>query len=382
MNTLLTEILFQEIAAQAAGSLSFARFMELALYHPRHGYYANPETIRTGREGDFFTSVSVGDCFGLLLGYAIEARWRDVFSSPDRFTIVEQGAHDGQLAVDIVAGLARRRSPAMSAIRYRVIEPLPLRREFLEKRFAELAPPVPIEVVAAAGEIREADGIFLANELLDAFPVHRLIRRRGQWREHRVRRAPGAPSAEVARPFDWTAVPISPGSELFQESRRLPESLPEGYATEVCSALDPWVREVAPMFERGLWWIFDYGLTAEQYWSPGRTDGALRAYRGHQLVEDPLERPGETDLTAHVNFSRLTESAAETGLARTELEDQHRFLTRTALPWLREIESSGISQTPGIRKRLRQFQTLTHPELMGRSFQFVEFSNFGEDRPG
>lgn len=120
--------------------------------------------------------------------------------------------------------------------------------------------------------------------------------------------------------------------------------------------------------------MIDYGFGADEYFSPHRTRGTLQCYRDHRVIQSPFESPGQTDITAHVNFSQLFRNAEEAGLTKTSYSDQHDFLIRAAAPWLTEMEATGTAQDPVNRKRLRQFQTLTHPGMMGRVFKVAEFS--------
>ncbi len=371
MNTPLTDRIFHAMAADASGTLSFADYMRFCLYDPQSGYYADPRCRAIGRGGDFYTSVSVGETFGWLLGWAAESRWREYCSDASPFTVVEQGAHDGQLALDFLAGLRERRGPLAESVRYLVCEPVDSRARSLRERFAEVG--APIEVVAAppAAPAPGSVGLFLCNELLDAFPVHRLRREDGEWRELRV--APADP--EKGRPFRWITAPLEPGSALDNAARAIPgaERLPDGLSTEVCLEIAPWLLGASRWFERGHWWIIDYGREEDDYFTPERSDGTLRGYRDHRRCDDPFEAPGDTDLTADVNFTELDRAAAAAGLERVALTDQHHFLIAAAAPWLRQIESDGGDALAAQRQRLRQFQTLTHPDLMGRAFRVAEY---------
>ncbi|MCP5540062.1 MAG: SAM-dependent methyltransferase [Akkermansiaceae bacterium] len=358
---------FHGVADGVPVTLSFADFMAAALYDPDHGYYADPDRQQTGRGGDFITSVSVGACFGGLLGREIARRWREDFGAADRFAIVEQGAHDGRLARDILEAIAG--TPLARIVRYFIVEPAERRRRWLRESFDGNPPPIGdrARIVASPDEIREPAGVFLCNELLDAFPVHRVRFREGQWREIRV---------EVTAPgrFREVEAPIGAATSLLRETGELGHGFPEGYETELCLGVAPWALSVAPIFERGCWWIVDYGYEKEEYYRPDRRRGTLRCFRRHTAGEDPLEAVGETDLTAHVDFSRLRRAAESAGLVFEGLTEQHRFLTRAAGPWLLELERDGTARQPENAKRLRQFHTLTHPDLLGQAFKVAEFS--------
>lgn len=345
--------------------------MECCLYHPQYGYYRNRDEERIGRRGDFFTSVSVGAGFGYFLGMAIEDRWERDFGRRQPFLVVEQGAHDGQLAVDLVTGLLDRGSGLVrpGGFRYLIQEPEADRAARIERRLEAAGLSEYVGTVPAPPPVPAAEGIFLCNELVDAFPVCRVIRQSGAWRELRVGREPGDR-------LDWVISPLPPEGALGGEAGGICASgLPEGYETELSLHYDPWMAEVSRWFgPRGLWWVIDYGFEREDYFSPERREGTLRCYRDHRLVPGPFEALGGTDITADVNFTRLDESAAKCGLRRRSLSDQHHFLIRAAEGWLRRLEEAGPAALAGQRRHLRQFQTLTHPDFLGRSFKVVEYA--------
>lgn len=329
--------------------------MELVLYHPEYGYYSNPEKREIGRKGDFFTSVSVGEMFGFLLSERIRKEWKK-WGEEGPVVIVEQGAHDGQLTCDIVQAMR----DAGQACDYRIVEPRGEIGSFLREKFEKVGLGE-VRVVESFSQAKAPAGFFLCNELLDAFPFHRLIFEDGQWKELRV--------AEENGRLDWRADSLA--SDLRKFADELGSDFPDGYETEVCPAIEKWMDDAASLFQRGSWWIIDYGHESEDYFSPSRADGTMRCYRAHRASDDPFEAPGETDITAHVNFSHLQEAAESTGLSARKLTDQHHFLTEASRDWLLSIE--GAPPSSATAKRLRQFQTLTHPSLMGQQFKVAEF---------
>lgn len=370
-NTSLKEIIFQKIDASPPEAISFADFMTLALYEPDLGYYSQPGKPIGTKGGDFYTSVSVGKCFGLLLGYAIESAW-DRCGQPEKWLVVEQGAHDGQLALDLIDGLTQRKSPLLHHLTYVVIEPHPGRRKFLSQRLAEKPQ---IHIVISADELKNANtdgntGVFLCNELVDAFPVHLIRWEKGEWRELWVKRADTASGfAYLSRKIDDPA--------LCKEAARIDcKGFAEGYTTEINLAMQPWLQSIGGIFDQGKghYWLIDYGHQEEDYYSAERREGTLRCFRQHRASDDAFEGIGETDITAHVNFSRLADFALQMGLKVESLQDQHHFLTHAARPWFLSMEAAGNTQEPENKKLLRQFQTLTHPGMMGISFKVLKLS--------
>ena len=332
--------------------MPFRRFMELALYHPEHGYYASGRAC-IGRRGDFFTNVSVGPLFGRLLARQIAEMWR-VLGAPADFTIIEQGAHGGELAADVLGGM-REIFPACSeAARYRIVEPFPK----LEARQRERLATFDGKVAWSRGleDVRVEAGAHISNELPDAFPVHLVKWVCGEWREQMV--------VDQGGRFVFSDGPAV-ADELREACTRIPAPLPEGYMTEVNPAAAAWIREVAATMGRGFVLAVDYGFPRHEYYAPTRTAGTLSAYAGHRRELDMLARPGEIDLTAHVEFDSLIESAASGGLELEGFTDQHHFMVGLGMEHFADGANAG---------ERRAFQTLMHPQFMGTAFKAVTFS--------
>ena len=377
----LAEIIRSEAAR--AGAIPFACFMELALYHPIHGYYERTAPT-VGRQGDFFTSVSVGSLFGELLAFQF-AEWlaelgtrnaqRGQADAP--LQIVEAGAHDGRLAADILGWLHASRPELFAILDYRIVEPSPRRRARQEETLRAFAGRVrwfaQLSELAVAPPSPGINGVLFANELLDAFPVHRFgwdgAARR--WFEWGVR-------CDNDR-FVWVRLPVPdefPASSLgFRDSLAELETLnpellavlPDGFTTEIAPAATAWWRQAAASLRHGRLLTLDYGLTTEQFFTPSRAGGTLRAYHRHQAGADLLTQPGEQDLTAHVNFTALAAAGEAAGLRTEGRPSQAQFLTRIAeKTWPPDARFG--EWTPA---RSRQFQTLTHPEHLGRPFQVL-----------
>lgn len=353
-DTPLFELVFQRIQKSPQKSIPFSDYMMMALYDDNHGYYANPENRAVGRKGDFYTSVSVGEMFGFLLAQKISATRESNFKNKEPFTVVEQGAHDGQLALDILNAL---RDSGKNDIQYRIVDPRGATRDWLTRRFAEAGFADQVSVVADLESARGEQGIFLSNELLDAFPFHRLEFDGKNWLELQVGLKEGA--------LSWVERPL-PG-ELQQYADELGDQFDSSYTTEVCPAMEDWMADASMLFDQGQWWMIDYGHESSDYFAPHRKDGTYRCYRNHRAAEDPFDHPGEIDITAHVNFTHLQRAAENAGLGCHPLTDQHHFLVEAAKRWLLSIE--GKPPGPEVAKKLRQFQTLTHPGMMGTQFK-------------
>ena len=334
----LLQILREQLTA---GPLPFAQVMELALYHPEHGYYgAGPRRI--GRQGDFFTSVSVGPLFGKLLAMQAIQEWQ-ALGEPEDFAIIEQGAHDGQLAEDVLSAVGDK------PVRYLIVEPNPRYREAQSQRLGDRVQWVESLAALQSGP---QHGFFPCNELPDAFPVH-LVRWSGtQWEELYVTAA-----------FQFVAGEFS-CAELAEEAKQLPQDLAPGHTLEINLAMLRWIRDLARAVFRGAVFIADYGLDAEEFNADTRASGTIRRYKQHQMDDHILEDLGESDLTSHINFTRLIEEAARHGLVQRDYDLQGRLLGRLALPWLKSLEGQPMDAAT-----MRQFNSLTHPAFMGRSFR-------------
>jgi SAM-dependent MidA family methyltransferase len=367
-------ILRQEV--ERAGPISLARFMELALYCPKTGYYevqgSGLAPLRLiGRNGDFYTSVSTGSLFGEMLAFRF-ANWLE--ASPRRSAepglrdsmLVEAGAHDGQLAFDILDWLKQHQPKLLSELEYWLIEPSPQRQARQRTRLEQFAGQVrwaqSLQTLAATG----VNGVIFSNELLDALPVHRLIwdRTSGRWIECGVglfnEQFVWSPLPGVER--GWNAELAQAGFDLSPELKAV---LPDGFIIEHCPAAGTWWRQAAAALRHGRLLTIDYGLSAQQFLSPERGQGTLRAYRHHQPISDVLANPGDQDLTAHVNFTQLQKAGEDEGLKTDGFLTQAQFLTAIA----GRIWSEG-SGAPSA-SQARQFRTLTHPEHLGRSFRVL-----------
>ena len=345
--------------------MSFARFMEVALYCPVYGYY-DRETDTVGRRGDFFTSVSVGNLFGEMLAWQL-AKWSAVHEMGQGTPLkwIEAGAHDGRLAGDILGWLRTRQPEVLERIEYWIVEPSEVRRGRQEIKLAGFAGKVnwvaTVSGLAARGEV---DGLIFCNELLDAFPVHRLgwDARARTWFEWGV-------AFEGGR-FVWKRMSAdqSCGAAMQPDvAPELAEVLPDGFTTEISPAAAQWWREAAGVLRHGKLLTFDYGMTAEEFLAPHRSEGTLRSYHRHHLVRDVLDNPGAQDLTAHVNFTAIEAAGLAAGLNTEALQPQEKFLTRVAERIWQTPDSFG----PWTAAHTRQFQTLTHPDHLGRAFRVL-----------
>jgi SAM-dependent MidA family methyltransferase len=359
----LAPLLRDEIARR--GRIPFSDFMERALYDPDHGYYTSGRA-RLGRTGDFFTNVSVGPLFGRLLARQFAEMW-DRLGRPDPFIIVEQGADRGDFAHDCLSGLRELAPDCFAATRYHIVEPVPALVEAQAVRLVEFA--LKSRWHRSLADLDPFVGVHFSNELIDAFPVHLVTWTGTEWLERFV--------ALDDEGFTFEEGPLS-HPDLRERLALLPP-VPDGYQTEISLGPLGWIDAVGAKLERGFVLAIDYGFSREEYYRPERTTGTLSAYAAHRREPDPLKRPGEIDLTAHVDFTSLTERAEERGLRLLAFTDQHHFMV--GLSRLHFGETAPTSRAA--QQELRAFQTLMHPTLLGRSFKVLCLAKgtSDDDRP-
>lgn len=353
----LTEIIRAEIALR--GAIPFARFMELALYCPDYGYYET-ESDTVGRRGDFYTSVSVGALFGELLGFQF-AKWLEEVAATE-LQIVESGAHDGKLAADILRWLSHHRPKLFERLRYLIVEPSARRKQWQGKNLAPFLEKVSWLESEQFDSQQGITGVVFANELLDAMAVHRMgwDAAAQRWFEWGVTIA--------ADKLVWTRLtPTASLAHFDQIFCGLRDVLPDEFTVEVSPAADAWWQQAANSLKTGWLMTLDYGLVAEEYFSPQRSAGTLRAYRRHRLGADLLATPGDQDLTAHVNFSQIIRVGEASGLQTDCFISQAEFLIGVARNFWSEAELNGSWNA----SRNRELQTLLHPEHLGRAFKVL-----------
>lgn len=330
-----------EIATE--GPMPFERFMELALYHPEGFFGGN--TLRSEKAGDFLTSPEVSSAFGETLGSYVAREHKRI---GDPFTLIEVAAGSGSLLRPLLK---------THQVRVMAVEVSPAAQ-------ASLTESIPgIDLFADISEIpKPLRGVVLANELIDNLPMAVAQRVDGGWRERYVGVEGDAlvfvdalPRAEVA---DWLA--------------RFAGDVPDGGWVEAQIAAAVWLEATIAALDSGSIVLIDYGDTTEGL-LPRRQDGTLRTYRSHHLGPHPLDEPGETDITADVNFSALQTIAKEMG-AQTQLIRQDDFLSelglRDRLSTIRHNEleaarSGNEMERLKLRTLKTEIETLLHPRGLG-----------------
>jgi SAM-dependent MidA family methyltransferase len=319
-NPELVSVIRGEIDA-AGGRISFARFMELALYHPARGYYLSVKR-RPGRPGDFLTAPETHPFFGITLARQVAECWERL-ERPDLFVVREYGSGIGALAWDVIAGLSSEAPECRAALQYRLVEANPHRLAQSIEGLTEggLGDVVRGEEIPPGSDPEPITGVVIANEVADALPVHRLIWRDGDLREGWVVWS-GNGFAEEEGELSPQAAAADPEAMLRQHDI----TLAAGDRIEISPAAAAWFASAAGGLQRGYAIILDYGYPAAELYRAHRLAGTVRAHRGHTVSDHPFGHVGEQDLTAHVDFSALRRAGEAAGLTFAGQTNQGAFL--------------------------------------------------------
>lgn len=364
----LNRILTRQIDSH--GPVSFKWFMEQVLYHPTHGYYSSGRAT-VGRRGDFYTNVSVGKIYGELMAAQFEEMWVRM-GQPMTFAIVEQGAHDGRLANDVLTWIQARSPRLFAQLTYWIVEPS---ETLLQHQQAALSgwPRNKVRWHRSLDdfEVGSLCGVHFSNELIDSLPVHLVVHDGSGWQEMFV-------DSTMKGSFRFVLGPLSNG-RLREHLGKVPtppaDCVP--YKTEVNLKALGWMEDVSRIMRQGYVLACDYGFAREQYYAPGRLAGTISVYYRHQRGSDPFFGIGDCDITAHVDFTSLAEVAEAHSLKLHGFCDQHHFLVGIGEERLMEVEYHA-RQYGGLDKAtaeaVRQFRTLMHPSTMGLAFKYICFS--------
>jgi len=324
-NALLQEVI-SLINAQPDRSIIFRDYMELCLYHPEHGYYMQ-ERRKIGKEGDFYTSSSIGTVMGDMLG-DMYIRWAADYADQEPLTLVEWGGGDGTLARHLLERVQLKQPSLYMRTELIMIEQSAYHRRLQRDQLAE-------HRVRWMDEREWHDlapwrRVYLwANELLDALPVHRVM-----MAEHGLR--------EIAVTWDESSGqlkevlrPLSADVQSYVDRHGI--RLAEGQITEVNVAAERWIRQLGEHIADGHVTLIDYGDEAAEIYAPHRMLGTLMCYRSHLASTDPYVHVGEQDITAHVDFTACRRAAEEAGFEDVRLETQAAYLLRGGvLDWLQD----------------------------------------------
>jgi len=312
----LPEIIKKRIKNE--GAISFHDFMDMALYYPSLGYYNSPKN-KIGNDGDYYTSPVLSSLFGEMIGRQLEEMWFLLGKKP--FTIVEYGAGTGALCFDILYYL-KNNTLLFKELKYCIIEKGEMMRQRQKNLLAEK-----VSWYNSINEIGLINGCILSNELLDNFPVHKVIMKE-QLME-----------VFVDYENDFIEVLMPSDEKLKNYFIEQEITLPQNYCTEINLQAINWLKDIAQNLNSGFVITIDYGFPAEDLYSAKRNEGTILCYKGHQINNSPFENIGEQDITAHVNFTALNFWGQKFGLETCGFTSQSNFLRSLGLMnYLRKLE--------------------------------------------
>lgn len=355
----------RQAIAESGGSLSFAEFMQLALYAPGLGYYM-AGARKIGAAGDFVTAPEVSPLFGRVLARQCAAVLRQL---PER-NVLELGAGSGALAVQLLGALAER---GPEPARYAILEVSPDLRERQERLIRAELPGIGARVEWLAELPERFDGVVIANEVADSLPVERFQKAGGEVLQYRV--------MVQGEGFAWCldTAPDFLTKAVRHVEETLGAPLPDGYTSEVSTGLSHWIHDIAMRVGRGFVFLFDYGLSRREYYAADRRDGWLRCHFRHRAHDNPLIYPGIQDLTAWVDFTTVAEAASAAGMDVAGFVAQAQFLMNGGLD--DEMAASVRLPTAARLELLRQVKMLTLPGEMGEHFKCIGLSRGNITKP-
>lgn len=348
----LLQVLLGELE-RAGGRLSFARFMELALFAPGLGYYS-AGSRKFGEAGDFVTAPEIS----VLFSQCLARQCAEVLGAVPGGAILEFGAGSGIMAADILKTLE-----AMGSLpsRYFILELSADLRQRQQQTLAAQAPQLVARVEWLEALPERFEGVILANELLDAMPVRRFCIEEGRVRELYV-------AAEDGR-LGWVSGEVEDPA-LTARVQPLLESgqIDEGYVSEVNLAAERWVRSLGDVLVRGVALLIDYGFPRHEYYHPQRNGGTLMCHYRHRSHGDPLCLLGLQDITAHVDFTAMAEAAVAGGLQVRGFTNQASFLLASGLAEALAAAGGDVQQQLSLNAAVKK---LTLPSEMGELFKVM-----------
>lgn len=372
-NKALIDHLRRSIVESPDQRITFYDFMNECLYHPLYGYYSQ-EKMKIGKQGDFYTSSSIGTLMGECLAHAAIDHLCSITDFDNKFTkvrVVEWGGGNGRLAKHMLDEILISYPSWYTRVEWIAIEKSGYH---LNQQEIELADHIhkykKISTEEWMKEQTDADDaseecyhIVIANELLDAFPVHRLKQADGKCLEQMIA-WDKVQSSFVSR---WEM----PGDhELSDELERQQIMLIDGQQAEVNTDAAKWVKQLADKLERGYLFVIDYGDVKEEIYAKHRMEGTLVCYRNHQAHDNPLIHVGEQDITAHVNFSNVIQAAIEAGFVDVQMRTQKQFLVESGI--LEQLQNHQITDPfHPIAKRNRAIRQLLLSDQMSELFKVV-----------
>ena len=366
----ISQELSTRIAAEIArhgGWLSFARYMEMALYEPGLGYYSNPGQV-FGAAGDFVTAPELTPLFGATLARQVSPWLKDPALVGSGQVVLEVGGGSGMLAAQLLNALD---NVGHHEVRYLILELSAERREHQRQTLKSLAPGLMDRVGWLDTFPESFAGVVVANELLDAMPVQLF-----EWQADAEAELQEMGVTWVDGRFAWAPRPAD--AALTETVTALRNRLgPEGaqwhspYRSEICPAQQAWMRTLADCMTAGVVMLLDYGFAAPEYYHPQRDQGTLMCHYRHRSHADPFLWPGLSDITAHVDFTALARAATAEGFSLVGYTSMAAFLLNAGLldelaDLPREPESFWFAQAQAVQQLISEAE-------MGELFKVIAF---------
>ena len=368
----LVEKISQAIRQSPEQMLPFVKFMEMALYEPKLGYYASSHQ-QLGPQGDFVTSPHLCSDFGELIAIQLREFWQ-VLGQPKTFTVVEMGAGQGFISLDALNFLLTDNpaDPFLRALDWKIIEKseglIRWQKHYLAKRIEPLLNSLELSIDIQWTSLEALakspiTGVFFSNELLDAFPVHLLEVQNSELSELAVQE-------DSIHGKEFSLTPMALSSSVAEYLSELPidiQNLPERYRCEVNVASSDWMASVSQALKEGFVLTIDYGYSHQQLYSPARRDGTLQCYTQHKTHGDPLIRVGNQDITSHVNFTALEYFGAQNQLETLGITQQGLFLMALGLGdrLVANNTQSSLAQVNQVLQRREALHALMNPMGLG-----------------
>ncbi|WP_258000357.1 class I SAM-dependent methyltransferase [Bacillus sp. Marseille-P3661] len=340
-------------------SISYAQYMEMALYHPVNGYYMK-DRAKIGKSGDFYTTSNVHAVFGKLLCRVFAQLVEKNYLPP---VICEIGAGTGKLANSIIEEWKNNFPDSFNEMEYLIVESSPYHLAQQKEQIKCINKVQQYETISALIDQRsKLTGIMFSNELFDAFPVHVVQQVQGEINEVRISLDSQQNLIEV---FE-----VCSNDEILNWLKQSGLQIPEGHRIEIPLAMTKWIYETKHWFDKGIMFTIDYGYTNDEVVKGYHSEGSLRGYFQHQLIKNPLLHSGEMDLTTHVHLDAIIKIGEKVGLEYVKMLKQNQFLYRAGImQYLQDTyDPNPFSE---ISKQNRAIRTLLSDTDISSSFTVI-----------
>lgn len=346
--------LIQNEIRQSDGWIDFARFMHLALYQPSLGYYSGGAK-KFGQAGDFVTAPEISPLFAQTLAQQVF----QILSAVNEGDILELGAGTGRLACELLLELQTlNKLPT----HYYILDVSAHLQAVQRETLQSILPAELMQRVVWLDKLPTSfKGMVLANEVLDALPVHLIGRNLDGLFERGV--------TSIDQAFSWQDKPLPDGA-LFEAANAL--NLPQNYLSEICPAAPALIASLAEVLQQGAMLWIDYGFSAQEYYHPQRSQGTLMCHYRHYAHDDPLIHVGLQDITAHVDFTAIAQAGIANDLSLAGYTTQAQFLINCGITQV--LSRVSATDTAKYLPLAAQAQKLLSPAEMGELFKVIGFT--------